>query len=365
MSARSLALIGLACGFPVRTVSSQLSATIDAGISRVHYDGFLPSAAASLTPSLRWDGDRGFISVRGTYLRFESGNRSLDGSFTGALLVPLAKHWRGELAVAGGVSDYARITRFSHAVAEGRLHLLDGRQGAWAGMTAGSASFGNGPRRVAVMTVGLWALRNGMTLFATADRSFIGDTAYSDLRSSGRLQRGAFAVEGTLGARVWSRGGGRGVYGEMSVSRPLSSRTAVVLSGGRYPTDVISGSIAGRFLSAAIRIGTAPARPARLAPARETSAAAQIELLDADENGARLVVRAPGAVTVEIAADFTDWQTVPLSRTSSGAWLLSSRVPRGVHRINVRLSGGPWIVPAGMTRVADDYGGEVGVLVVP
>ena len=364
MSARALALIGLACGLPVRTVSSQLTATIDAGISRVHYDGFLPSAAASLTPRLRWDGGRGFISVRGTYLRFASGNRSLDGSFTGAVLLPLAKHWRGELAVAGGVSDYARITRFSHAVAEGRLHLIDGRQGAWAGATAGSASFGSGQRRVAVMTLGFWGLRNGITLFATADRSFIGDTAYSDLRSSGRIQHGSFVVEGTLGARVWSRGGGRGVYGEMSVSHPLSSRTAVVLSGGRYPTDVISGSIAGRFLSAAIRLGSTPHRASRPTRIVSGGAAAQIELLDADENGARLVVHAPGAVTVEIAADFTEWLAVPLSRTASGAWQLRSRVPRGVHRINIRLDGGPWIVPAGTTRVPDDYG-DVGVLVVP
>lgn len=364
MSARALALIGLACGFPVRTVSSQLSASIDAGISRVHYDGFLPSAAVSLTPSLRLEGGRGFLSVRGTYLRFESGNRSLDGSFTGAVLLPLAKHWRGELAVAGGVSDYARITRFNHAVAEGRLHLIDGRQGAWVGATAGNASFGNGSSRVAVMTIGLWGLRRGITLFATADRSFIGDTAYSDLRSSGRIQHGAFVVEGTLGARVWSRGGGRGVYGEMSVSHPLSSRTAVVVSGGRYPTDVISGSIAGRFLSAAIRLGSAPHRAPRPARTVARGAAARLELLDTDDNGARVLVHAPGAVTVEIAADFTDWQAVPLTRTAGGAWQLPSRVPRGVHRINVRLGGGPWIVPAGTTRVAGDYG-DVGVLFVP
>jgi hypothetical protein len=353
----------------MRTVSSQLSASVDAGVSRVHYDGFLPSAAASLTPSARWDGRHGFVSVRGTYLRFESGNRSLDGSFTGAWLVPLTRRWRGEIAVSGGASDYARITRFSHAVGEGRLHVIDGRYGAWAGATAGSASFGDGPRRVAVITIGGWGLRRSVMVFATADRSFIGDTAYSDVRSSARFQRGPLIVEGTVGARVWSRGGGRGVYGEMSVTHGLgrSGRTSMVLSGGRYPTDVISGSIAGRFLSAAIRIGTAPARPAGLAraPAREAAAPARVELLDADETSARLLVHARGAVTVEIAADFTQWNPVPLTRTPRGAWQVPARVARGIHRINIRIDGGAWIAPAGTTRVADDYDGEVGVLVVP
>jgi len=37
----------------------------------------------------------------------------------------------------------------------------------------------------------------------------------------------------------------------------------------------------------------------------------------------------------------------------------------GLHRLNVRRDGGPWIVPTGTMRRPDDYDGEVGVFVLP
>jgi hypothetical protein len=41
------------------------------------------------------------------------------------------------------------------------------------------------------------------------------------------------------------------------------------------------------------------------------------------------------------------------------------RIPKGIHRIAVRVDGGPWTAPAGARRADDDYGGEVGIFVVP
>jgi hypothetical protein len=42
-------------------------------------------------------------------------------------------------------------------------------------------------------------------------------------------------------------------------------------------------------------------------------------------------------------------------------------VPRthGLYRIDVRVDGGAWTVPPGLAAVPDDFGGEVGLLVVP
>jgi 1,4-alpha-glucan branching enzyme len=81
----------------------------------------------------------------------------------------------------------------------------------------------------------------------------------------------------------------------------------------------------------------------------------------------RLTLYAPGAVAVEISGDFTDWRPVPLSRdpAKEGAWEGTFRIPRGIHRINVRRDGGRWMAPAGTTRSADDYDGEVGVFLLP
>lgn len=360
-----------------------MTPSLEAGISAVKYDGFLLSGAASLTPSVRWEHPRGrgFVGARGTYLRFESGNRSLDISTSGSWVTPLTRHWRGELGLAAGASDYANIIRFGHGLAEARIHVVGAGRGGWISATVGRASFGAGTRPVSVVAMGAWLLRTDLTMFASLDRSFIGDTAYSDLRSSARLERAGLLFEGTLGARVLSRGGGRGVYGEATTTLPLGRRTAFVLSAGAYPTDVVSGSLAARYATLGLRLGAiAPRRQVTHAfpgkaytlsgangSAIDPAADARLELELGVNDAVRLTVYAPGAIDVEISGDFTDWQPIALSRNRArdGVWEGTFKISRGVHRINVRRDGGRWMAPAGTTRSADDYDGEVGVFLLP
>ena len=371
----------------VSAAVGQVTPTLDAGVSAVKYDGFLLSGAASVTPSVRWDHPRGrgFVSARGTYLRFESGRRSLDFSMRGSWFTPLARRWRGELGLGFGASDYASIASFSHGIVDARVHLMDADRGGWLSTSVGRSSFGGGGRPVAVVAMGVWLLRSNVTMFASLDRSFVGDTAYTDLRSSARLQRARISLEGTFGARVLSRGAGRGVYGEGSATMALGRRTALILSAGRYPTDVVSGSIAGGYASAAIRVGTLgfrrsppvirpqprPAIPHPNGGANGSSlpAEARLEVTAGvgSNDAVRLTLYAPGAGLVEISGDFTDWRPVELRRsaTDRDAWEGTFRITRGLHRINVRRDGGPWLAPAGTTRSADDFDGEVGVFLLP
>jgi len=377
---RTLALIGLMCGASVETVCAQVTANVEAGISDVQYDGFLASGAASISPTLRWEHPkgRGFLSARGTYLRFESGRRSLDGSANASWFAPLARHWRGELGVTAGASDYANIASFSHAQADARLHVMDGDRGGWLATTVGRSSFGGGPRPVLVVAMGAWLLHSDKTLFVSLDRSFIGDSVYTDLRSSARWRGTRIVLEGTVGARFWSRGGGRGVFGEGSATMSITPHAAIVLSAGRYPTDAVSGSIAGRYVTAAVRLGAIGVRK-RPAPAFSANVHAsgsdgstslgetRREVQAQQDDDVRLTLFAPGATTVDITGDFTNWQPVPLSRNpgAGDAWGGTFRIPRGMHRINVRRDGGPWQAPGGTTHSTDDYDGEVGVFVLP
>ena len=358
---------------------AQVRANVEAGISDVRYDGFLASAAASFSPTLRWEHPRGLglLSARGTYLRFESGHRSLDASANASWFTPLARHWRGELGVAAGASDYANIASFSHGQADARLHWMNGDHGGWVAATAGTSSFGGGPRRVFVVAMGTWVLHSDKTVFVSLDRSFIGDTVYTDLRSAGRWRSTRFVLEGTFGARFWSRGGGRGVFGEGSATMSITPHAAIVLSAGRYPTDAVSGSIAGRYVTAAVRLGAigvrkrpAPALPANVHASGSDGSSlgeTRLEVEAQPDDDVRLTLFAPGASTVDITGDFTNWQLVPLSRNpgSGDAWGGTFRIPRGMHRINVRRDGGPWMAPGGTTHSTDDYDGEVGVFVVP
>ena len=205
------------------------------------------------------------------------------------------------------------------------------------------------------------------------NRAFVGDTQYSDIGLTASGQRGRTALETALGARVLSRGAGRGVYGEASAILSLNDRLALVISGGRYPTDPIRGSIAGRYASAALRLHIQPKRAIALgAPQLGTGADGEIAsaspMLSARPDGsgrARLIVRAPNATLVEIAGDFTEWRPIALQRAPNGDWEIVQVVTSGVHRVNVRIDGGPWTVPAGTTRLAGDFGDYVGVFVVP
>jgi hypothetical protein len=60
---------------------------------------------------------------------------------------------------------------------------------------------------------------------------------------------------------------------------------------------------------------------------------------------------------VEIMGDFTSWQPVRLARQGDGWWTASLPIPRGTHQMNVRVDGGAWGVPPGLTTVKDEFGG--------
>ena len=156
----------------------------------------------------------------------------------------------------------------------------------------------------------------------------------------------------------------------------LGERTALFVSGGRYPTDPVSGSVAGRYASAGLRLRTALPRPRAIrdplplsrSPANGDGGAgvtARLEVQPAPDGTVRVVVHAPAAASVEVAGDFTDWQPVTLRRVGEDIWEEVLRIPSGVHRINVRVDGGRWTAPAGMARAQDEFGGEVGIVAVP
>lgn len=76
-----------------------------------------------------------------------------------------------------------------------------------------------------------------------------------------------------------------------------------------------------------------------------------------------IALTARDARMVEIAGDFTGWEPVAF-RHERGRWVTSWPLEPGTWRCNIRIDGGPWTVPGGLPSVQDDFGGEVGVLVV-
>ena len=96
-----------------------------------------------------------------------------------------------------------------------------------------------------------------------------------------------------------------------------------------------------------------------------------------DEDGGRIdvnvrgdslrivTVRLRSATTVELMADFTDWEPVSMAQLPNGDWTIERILAPGTHHVAIRVNGGPWASPPNLPRVSDEFGGEVGLLIVP
>ncbi len=363
--------IGAAAGVP-----AQATATLEAGVSRVDYDGFLPSGAASVTPSLRLERAWASLTARGTALAFESGNSSMQGALAASIYAPIQRDWRAEVAGTVGGSKYEEFARFWHALARGRLHHIARRRGAWLGGSAGRTSYGAGSRSVLSGEGGVWAQFDAVALTAAVSATQVGDTTWADAEAFARWRWRSLLIDGNAGLRALSEGAGSGIYGELTATYALNQWLAVVVGGGRYPTDPIRGSISGRYATFGMRVrltGDAETPPERLARAAVDPIAAadgnaravfDISPVSGTRPSFEITIRAPTAAKVELMGSFTDWEPVELASDGAGNWSVRLPLPRGVHRINVRLDGGDWITPARTTRMPDDYGGTVGVFVI-
>ena len=76
-------------------------------------------------------------------------------------------------------------------------------------------------------------------------------------------------------------------------------------------------------------------------------------------------MRAPKAHSVEITGDITGWDPQPFRAEGNGRFSIVLPVTAGTSQINVRVDGGQWTVPPGLTVVKDEFGTPVGILVVP
>ncbi len=374
---RRLLILSVVCAAAgAAPCAAQVEAGLDAAASFVKYDGYLASGAATLTPSLAWKSQSTTLAARGTFLVFESGNTNIQGLLTAGTYSPPVGNLRVEALAEAGASAYSAFAQFAHALARLRLHVLGGRWGLWAGPLAGAISRGNGGLGASGVAAGWWGHSAAGALELSWTHIGVGDTAYSDLEARVRWQRGAFDIQGSADARGVSRGGGTGVYGDLSATLRLNDRMALIVAAGSYPSDPVNGTIEGRYVTAGVRLAPRPSPRVELVRQLRPSLSAREDASTARLDGVRaaveqldgvsmLVVSVAGARQVEVMGDFTAWQPVVLAAAGAGRYRCTLALATGMHRFNVRLDGGRWGVPQGATIAADEFGGNVGVLVVP
>jgi hypothetical protein len=392
--------LGVAClGVAARPARAQfgtlVTGSLDIGGASVAYDDFARVSVFSLTPSVRVQGARSMFAARGAYSRFESGSTSLQGSLAGSVVSPAFWNVRGELFGTASATRYRDLPAASNVTALGRLHWATEGGGVWGGVGAGFVAQGPYlPDPLMQLDLGAWR-RIGRTVYSlSATPTWLGrgDPVDSPLpRPIGRLDYTDYVAAmrwqhpgAEFAASAGKRAGGRsdGIPGarhwlETWTTVWLGRHLALVGGLGAFPTDVQQGLPGGRYYSAALRVATG--RPPVNDPAVRAELTVPYELnrlrrgrpnpdrftVSVDGQGLRvLTVRVPGARRVELMGDFTDWLPVSLERVSAEDWRLALAVAPGVHRVNIRVDGGEWLVPPGLTAVRDEFGGAVGLLVV-
>ncbi len=172
---------------------------------------------------------------------------------------------------------------------------------------------------------------------------------------------------------------GIGTYAEAAALVRINERVAATFSGGEYPTDPIRGLLGARYLAIGLRVHlVTPERSSPVARVVSDAFGRSAELLnrstDASEaqleqisSGSLTTLRltVPGATRVEVMGDFTDWAATPLREVRPAVWILTMPIEPGTHRLNVRVNGGEWRVPRGTRLEEGEFGGAVGVIVIP
>jgi hypothetical protein len=382
----TFAALALGCGASV-AARAQTTAYVDVGSGAARFDNIPGSTVVTLSPSLQVLRPRARFAAGGTYSVFDHGGWSGQGLAGGSLFTPAWRALRGEVSARAEASARASGLGTGQALGVARAHLLDARRGTWLGGTVGRAWRGSANEAVLRGDAGAWARLGPGRIALSLTRAIVHDSV---LRAGGLLDtltpppdtlwrrttagytEAASAVEWAAGpvelagsvARRFGRRDYQATSWSLSGTVWVSPRIGVIAGAGRYPPDLAQAHPGGRYLTLAMRLAlSAPARARARAAAAPTGTGSRLEVVRADD-GSALRLSAPGARSVEIAGDFTDWQPVSLIANADGTWSLALPLSPGTYRINVRLDGGPWTVPAGLAVERDEFSGIVGLLLV-
>jgi len=353
---------------------AQSALTLDGSGARIAYDGGSGQSSFALTPAFQILRPWRALSGSATYARFPSGVWSAQGAVSGSAYSAPLLGLRAEVAGFAGGTLHQDDSRSGQYDIDLRLHRFGDHAGGWIGASAGRAWAGDRWRFVRAAELGGWLQGGPATVSLTVSPSAIGDSLRF-VESQGTLQlvSGALDLVANAGMRHWIRPAGvsADAWATLSAAWWLSGHVALTAGGGEYPADYAQGLAGGRYVTAGIRVATG-----RIGSTRELGTDRRLLPLPAggapvvsafevrrEKGQVSLRVRATGQ-SVEVMGDFTDWQPAAFRQADRGQWELTLPIAPGVHRLNIRVDGGRWGVPPGVTVVADEFNGSVGIVVV-
>lgn len=176
-------------------------------------------------------------------------------------------------------------------------------------------------------------------------------------------ERRRWSASVAIGGRFASRGVPGGVWSSADVAFAFTPALSLVLGGGVSPVTHYIVPSEHRYAMLGLRVAPRFFR-SRAVPAPSAPVASTFTVEPEPSGRYRITVHVPGARDVELSGDFTAWKPISLRRLRGDEWSVSLPLGVGTHRVNIRIDGGAWVAPPGMTTTSDDFAGEVGLLVV-
>jgi hypothetical protein len=370
--------------------TAQVTATVDVGAGAYRPDRATPGGVASVAPWIGYHGRALDLDLAGTYSDVPDGRWNFQGATAATLRAIRFGLFTAELVGQGDWTSHYQARGTTALMGTGRLALDPGRGRLWLSRGTGVASALGRNRAVQRTEVGTSAYLAGVRIGFTLLRSswnlvgrpeavdVPGDTlvstpqpsdtaalrsALTDAMVSGRWRLGAFGLDASLGRRFGGHTRGLTLWG-VSAYRGITPQLEFVASAGRSGSDPVTAVPGARYFALGLRLRVRSGPPPLLLPPAPTTGAAAFRVGPALGSGREIVVRLAGAHRVELAGDFTDWRPMPLEPSGEGAWRAVLSVPSGLHRLAMRVDGGPWHAPPGLRPITSEFGGEVAEIVV-
>ena len=362
---------GIAVALAAVSASAQrATGTIDVGAMGLRYGDSVSAGGLSISPALSYTINRTSVDATGTFSKFGAG-LSAQAVLAVSSYTPSWKQLSVELFGSAGGSGHQDGYRTGQARGATRLHFVGSAAGGWGGGGVGAMWDGTQWRQVRMLEAGAWMTRGSAQLLVSSTPTVVDDSIrYVDNQAT----VGWKASRAELGLTAGFRGGARlpaasdaRAWGGVSVAAPISPRASIVVAAGSYPLDFTQGFPAGKYVSAGVRMALGRVKPALGTVAPSTGELGRLEVRRISGEEITISIRAAGADSIEIMGDVTGWEPVRLRPNDRDPreFRVSLAAKPGTSQVNIRVNGGPWVVPPGLTVVKDETGTPVGILVIP
>jgi len=385
---------------PVGAPRAQVASSVGVGslVTSGTSAGEIPLSVLEFTPAFRYESPNVQFSGKGSAWLTDQQTQLADGIVSGTFIAPTVYGVRAELISNASRAFTDRARGNDQVDVETRVSVPWRNGGVW--VAGGVAK----PWRIAVVSAvdvsggGAWVEMGGAKLTASytnfvlakngapidsagsaqscvagaapVQASCHSQTSFGDLVTSLHWAVGRVEVD-ALGGHRFSNG-----YDVTPDTRQWASGTATLwlndrwaffVGGGRAPANPARAIPKIDFWTSGLTLAYWPI-PKGVVPVAGANTATLVRAFEARSlaNGVeRIVIRVGGVESVEVMGDFTDWGATSLVRRGRDLWELSVPVGSGVHQINLRVDGGPWVAPPGLPTLHDNFSGDVGILVIP